>query len=166
MTRYYIISTEGDPYVVAETVDESWADAANTWESSVILDRDTALLDPSFREAAEAWEENDDRVYAAWRVVEEAEMEAAEVDAELLLERYEGEDVAAGLFDAWLAAIGLHGEPDSTERQAAEMRAHVFGAFIPRYLRLKEMDPAAARRAATRLALEIKQSGRLGRPIP
>jgi hypothetical protein len=91
--RSYLIVQESDgfdPWVLAETSDRNWAaEAVRTWNPSVVLAREEALLDPDYRVAVLAWEAGDDQTHAAWRAMEQADMaalEAAEREGQILEE--------------------------------------------------------------------------------
>jgi hypothetical protein len=78
--RYYLIRTkgfaDGGPYVLAETVDQDWAESVSLGQTHLIyLSEKEAVLDPELAPVVAEWNARDDRRYASDRVNEEMEME-------------------------------------------------------------------------------------------
>lgn len=76
-SRWFIIRLpeSGIPaFVVAECVDEAWAcDSLRIVDAQVVLSEDELKLDPDLAPVLAAWEQRDDRGYADFRSIEEAE---------------------------------------------------------------------------------------------
>jgi hypothetical protein len=73
--RWFIVDLDPDsgPFILAEAVDQWWAEDATVLTAHVALSEEELALDPDLSPALEAWRSKDDSAYAAFESVREAD---------------------------------------------------------------------------------------------